>query len=48
MNTPKAGIIFLGGIEPRHIKKGDKMTYVDVIRYEPNKQYYYWQIQMNQ
>lgn len=39
-NTNKGGIIFLGGIEPKHIK--GEITYVPVTTKK------YWQIQMNQ
>lgn len=40
MTTSKGGIIFLGGIEPRHIK--GEITYVPVSMKK------YWQIEMNQ
>lgn len=42
MSTPKGGIIFLGGIEPKHIKKGETFIYMPVF----NKNY--WQITMDQ
>lgn len=38
--TPKGGMIFLGGIEPKHMK--GEMTYVPVTKKR------YWQIEMKQ